>query len=737
MVFAPGSCIFVGSGVTPRHAEVMTTRAFASLWLVVSAVLVACGGADDDAGAPRARGKGGNKAAGAAGAAGAAVAGAAGTTNAGAGGVAGAKGGAGGIGVGGSSGAAGAGAAGGNGGAAGQTAGGSAGTGAKAGASGAAGSGGAMPCTSAAACDDKQSCTTDACTSGFCTHVPVANTTPCATGFCKAGLCVAPSCGDGVVGSNEECDDGNGVDTDACSNTCKKAVCGDAKVQTGEACDDGNTNDFDGCRKDCKKAGADGKAFDPAAEGSNGVKLDPSGNVILDPDKGVSKKVKPLIWVANSGEGTISKVSTQSLAELARYCTAPGCNSDPSRSTVGLSADVVVANRAYTGTPSAVRIAADEASCIDRNGNGKIDTSTGGVAIPWPAGQPTSPDECVLWWQDFSSYGAALPRAAGFDAEIGLNGELSVYVYVGLYSAQKVLRLDGKTGAIVKEIPVPGNPYGLVLDRDGSVWVQAGNLVRIDVKKNDEVKSWPGQCMYGIAADTVGRIYTSGGGCLGRFDPKTEQWETLAVPGLSSGGIAIDQNNHAWTGSSPAYEIDVNGSPMTTVGQSDIGGWGIAIDYDNRPWTIPMHGGVAHRIDTTQKPGGFYPHATVNVGTGNYTYSDMTGFQLVNAASKAGLFRRTFVGCGPATQWTTLQVSLTAPASTVSEVSVRVAADQPSLANATWTKVATLPPDISPFTLNVPTGNVIQVEVTMQSKDLTITPVLSGLEVTAKGCSKD
>ena len=45
---------------------------------------------------------------------------------------------------------------------------------------------------------------------------------------------------------------------------------------------------------------------------------------------------------------------------------------------------------------------------------------------------------------------------------------------------------------------------------------------------------------------------------------------------------------------------------------------------------------------------------TAVTGNGPYTYSDMTGYQLRNA-SRAGIFRHTFAGCGQATTtWTTL-----------------------------------------------------------------------------------
>ena len=61
-----------------------------------------------------------------------------------------------------------------------------------------------------------------------------------------------PTCGDGVVEGTEECDDGNAVNTDGCTNQCTLPVCGDSIVQTGEECDDGNTANNDGCSSSCK-----------------------------------------------------------------------------------------------------------------------------------------------------------------------------------------------------------------------------------------------------------------------------------------------------------------------------------------------------------------------------------------------------------------------------------------------------------------------------------------------------
>jgi cysteine-rich repeat protein len=64
----------------------------------------------------------------------------------------------------------------------------------------------------------------------------------CSSGVCVEGACAAPRCGDGFANGEEQCDDGNELDTDACLPTCVPAACGDGVVHNGvESCDDGNT----------------------------------------------------------------------------------------------------------------------------------------------------------------------------------------------------------------------------------------------------------------------------------------------------------------------------------------------------------------------------------------------------------------------------------------------------------------------------------------------------------------
>ncbi|MCS6911811.1 MAG: hypothetical protein RMK29_14970 [Myxococcales bacterium] len=483
--------------------------------------------------------------------------------------------------------------------------------------------------------------------------------------------------------------------------------------------------------------------FDPSADGSSGVKLDPGGNVVLDPGHFMGHNT-PIIWVANSAEGTISKVDSRNMKEVARYVTFPGGGADPSRTSVSLDGDVVVANRARPDghKASAVKIAGSKAACVDRNRNGRIDTFEGEGPVPpqfqWAAGQRESPDECVLWLTDLSEGATStLPRAAGFDATVGDNGMLSAKVYIGLYNKRQLVRLNARTGAIEKRIDVsPVHPYGLVIDRDGNVWIVdiGGPMAKVDVRNGDRVTTLTGDketpCPYGIAADPKGFIYTAGRNCIARLNPMTLTWERLNVPNASSlRGVAVDQNYGVWAADTNRGMVHVDASAATMVYKNLIsvggGNVGAAIDFDGFPWVISQGQSRAFKIHP-----GTYQVQSVAVGNGPYTYSDMTGFQLRNAAAPTGLFRQTFSGCGGNTQWVTLDFKVTAPSGTQVVVRVRAAQTRADLAAAPWTHLASIPPDMPslplPLRISGP-QEYLQVEFALRSSDSQLTPILSSV----------
>lgn len=75
---------------------------------------------------------------------------------------------------------------------------------------------------------------------------------PASFAWIAAGLSIVnPYCGDGVLDTNEECDDGNNIDGDGCQANCVNPYCGDGILDPGEDCDDGNNLDGDLCSSDC------------------------------------------------------------------------------------------------------------------------------------------------------------------------------------------------------------------------------------------------------------------------------------------------------------------------------------------------------------------------------------------------------------------------------------------------------------------------------------------------------
>jgi cysteine-rich repeat protein len=108
-------------------------------------------------------------------------------------------------------------------------------------------------------------------------------------------------CGDGALVLLESCDDGNTVSGDGCSEDCTsiergwscrvpgrpcRPVCGDGLVMGDEGCDDGNTLDGDGCSKACQVEGCRVAPLDASSSCDVAYGVRPfCGDGIVTPDE--------------------------------------------------------------------------------------------------------------------------------------------------------------------------------------------------------------------------------------------------------------------------------------------------------------------------------------------------------------------------------------------------------------------------------------------------------------------
>ena len=501
--------------------------------------------------------------------------------------------------------------------------------------------------------------------------------------------------------------------------------------------------------------------YTPTSPGSTGVKEN-NGAIVID-SSSFGQGLGTFVWVANSADGTESKVDAATGKEVARYCTGPGCKQDPSRSTVSLLGDVAVTNRAnyygyaFPDRASVVKIAGDKTRCVDRNGNGQIDTFEGSGPVPaafmWAVGAKDSPDECVLWHvpltkdRNGNTTGApgTLPRAAAFDSTLSPEGVPSQYLYVGLFQTQEVVRLDSATGKILKQFPVGVSPYGFVIDKNGKLWIQGtGTLASVDVKNGDAVTNHGSDpCMYGITADARGLIYTSSSNCVTRFDPKTGLRDRLTLPPANFlRGLSLDDKYNLWIADTGTglFHVDASAAPpasgaTTMVMKKHINALpgpkdylGVGLDINGTPWVVNEANAEVWKVNPTD-----YSFVRTAVGANPYTYSDITGSALRYAGARFGLYRHTFKSdCAPRkTTWNKVSYTVDTPVGTTVEVSARGAGSLLDIEKTPFGTTTTIPPDpVGPIkpSINEGVGNTyLQVQFKLTADDPTKTPSVKDL----------
>jgi len=309
-----------------------------------------------------------------------------------------------------------------------------------------------------------------------------------------------------------------------------------------------------------------GQPFDVTARHS-GVGVDQDGNLVID----VTTIELPYLWIANDQDETISKVDSRSGREVARYSVGPECSS-PSRTSVDLDGNVHIGCREGSMGTRLVKIAADPVFCVDKNGNGVVDTMTWQTdpetGVRTPVMPPWQDDECVLFngapaVPETGATDDILANPVPTDCNATLRGVAATKdrtVVIGgnrgcrdghywevryrydptqpyLENVNPGMEVVGHwylpdlehTDPWGRECADPGDTgsYGLAIDQKGIVWIASldnSNLSMLD-RKNRRSCRWDTGTPYGISVDYAGRVWLgswTGDDAIGRvFLPET------------------------------------------------------------------------------------------------------------------------------------------------------------------------------------------------------------------------
>jgi sugar lactone lactonase YvrE len=319
-------------------------------------------------------------------------------------------------------------------------------------------------------------------------------------------------------------------------------ICNNMDDNCNEQVDEGVMNECGDCALDCQieniGEGTDLPTKEDATNVNNeGTGRDENGDIILDQ----TADEYYYMWISNTNDlakGTVSKIDTRNVREIGRYFSVTcfsrpnsyynsglcldiygqpihtGANA-PSRTAVDYKFDVYVANRAFGNQASVTKIANKLSNCIDRNGDGIIQTSTdwdgngqietdcdadglpddiGTLCTTTDGSEPEFyglDDECVLFTTNYAPLNG-LGRSICLDkGDSALTSNIWVATFnavdhdanAGTESEVVFYHIDGVTGQFIGSYngyPVPrtasngyANVYGCVVDGDGMLWTSA------------------------------------------------------------------------------------------------------------------------------------------------------------------------------------------------------------------------------------------------------------------------
>lgn len=349
------------------------------------------------------------------------------------------------------------------------------------------------------------------------------------------------------------------------------------------------------------------------------------------------------LWVAVSSKGTIVKINTTTGQVIGEYFTSPaGQPRNPSRTTVDLNGNVWATNRDGN---SVVHIGlVENGQCVDRNGNGVIETSTGfNNILAWPntggantnGGVSLAADECIIHYTKVNSFGTRHVSVTKAND-----------IWVSGTSGRRFDLIDGVTGQIKRAEPTVGfGGYGGLIDPKGVIW-SSNPMLRWDTAlplTGANGTNWRGfnHPSYGLCIDSGGNVWNTsfGNNQIRKFAPDGTLLGTFAQGDSFAQGCVVDKNDHVWVAHSlnrsTVGHLKNDGTYVGTI-TVQSGPTGVAVDGQGRIWATNHNSRTVSRINPTLGPlgpdgvtrVGAVDFTTINLGGDLYNYSDMTGSTL-------------------------------------------------------------------------------------------------------------
>jgi streptogramin lyase len=332
-----------------------------------------------------------------------------------------------------------------------------------------------------------------------------------------------------------------------------------------------------------------------------------------------------LAWIPNSGPGNSVSLVSSDGREIRRHWTVPaGIEGDPSRTAVDSKGNAWVGNRE---TNTLVKIAFDKKDCIDKNGDGIIETSedkNGDGVVDESEMLSFDEDECIVANVRLgSNSGDRKIRAVCIDKNDN--------VYAGHWSDKKLFKIS-PDGKILKEWKLPGSPYGCVADEEGNVWISApyeNSIIKLN-SKDDSISTFKAEKMtYGIwrgKDSIVFTTWTSGSIIKISKDMKKiwEYYDERLTGNAGARGVFVDEDENVYavgSGKDQVVKVDKDGKFIKSMPTCHIP-TGISMDSEGNIWVICYGDGGVRIYDKDLNV-----VSEFTIRGAHYGYSDFTGFQ--------------------------------------------------------------------------------------------------------------